>query len=336
MDRRRVNWAVVGVGDIVGKRVGPAIHQQPDSVLHACVSTHAAAREAEIAALAPQKVYTELEPMLADPNVDAVYVATPVYLHAPQTVAALSAGKDVVVEKPMALNAAEAAEMCRVAKQTGRRLAVAYYRRFWPRFQLVKDMLDGGDLGQVVLVRMALHSWYGPDPDAPGAWRVKRELSGGGVLSDVGSHRLDLLAWWFGLPRQLVAHVETLIHDYDVEDSATVLMKLADGAQFTGSFHWNSKTWTDEIHVVGTEAKVALQPSDGDGAVVTVGRDIEHSKIPNPENAHYPLIDDFARAIVEDRGPRFTGTDGMKATEIMDVVFESSRRKSWLEVDSLE
>lgn len=336
MDQREVNWAIVGVGDIVGKRVGPAIHQQPDSALYACVTTHAAAKEAEIASLAPQKVYTDLEPMLADPNVDAVYIATPVYLHASQTLAALSAGKDVVVEKPMALRTAEAAEMCRVAEQTGQRLAVAYYRRFWPSFQLVKDMLERDDFGQIVLVRMALHSWYGPDPNAPGAWRVKSDLSGGGVVSDMGSHRLDLLAWWFGLPRQLVAHVEALSHDYDVEDSAAVLMTLADGAQFTGSFHWNSKTWTDEIHIVGTEAKVTLHPCDGDEAVITVGREIERRKVPKPENAHYPLIHDFARAIIEDRGPRFTGSDGIKATRIIDGMFESSRRQRWLEVGSTE
>ena len=332
----KVNWAVVGVGDIVCKRVGPAIHQQPDSVLYACVSTNAAAKEAEIASLAPQKVYTDLEAMLDDPHVNAVYVATPVHLHAPQAIAALRAGKDVLVEKPMALNATEADDICRVAEQTGRRLAVAYYRRFWPRFQLVKDMLDRGDFCKIVLVRMALHSWYRPDPNTPGVWRVRRDLSGGGVLSDVGSHRLDLLAWWFGLPRQLVARVETLTHDYDVEDSATILMTLADGAQFTGSFHWNSKTWTDEIHVVGTEAKVTLHPCDGEEAVVTVGREIEHRKIPKPENAHYPLVDDFARAIVEDRDPRFAAADGKKATQIMGVVFESSRRRGWLEVGSLE
>jgi predicted dehydrogenase len=113
-------------------------------------------------------------------------------------------------------------------------------------------------------------------------------------------------------------------------------MTLAGGAQFTGSFHWNSKTWTDEIHVVGSDAKLTLHPSDGEEAVVTVGREIEHRKIPKPENAHYPLIDDFARAIVEDRDPRFTAADGMAATQIIDAVFESSRRRSWLEFGSLE
>ena len=329
MSDRKVNWAIVGVGDIVRKRAGAAILQQPDSVLHACVEIDPQSRRAEIEALAPRKVYTDIDPMLADPAVDAVYIATPVHLHASQAIAALRAGKDVLVEKPMARNAAEAAEVCRVAQQTGRRLAVAYFRRFWPRFQLVKDMLDRGDFGQVVLVRMASHTWYA---GRPGGWRERPELSGGGVLSDVGCHKFDLLAWWFGMPGRIVARVETLTHDYAAEDSASMLMTLPGGVQLTGSFHWNSKTWTDEIHVVGTEAKIALHPCDGDEVAITVGRDTERRKIPNPENHHYPLIDDFARSILEDRPPRFTGDDGIKATQIMDAIMDSSRRNTWLEV----
>ena len=328
----KVDWAIVGVGDIVRKRAGAAILQQPDSKLYACVEIDPEARKAEIESLGPRKVFTELEAMLADPNVDAVYISTPIHLHASQTIAALQAGKDVLVEKPMALNTAEAAEMCRVAESTGRRLAVAYFRRFSPRFQLVKDMLDRGDFGQVVLVRIAVHSWYG---GRPGGWREQPGLSGGGVLSDVGVHKFDLLSWWFGLPERVVARTETLTQDYEAEDSAVILMTLPGGAHFTGSFNWNSKTWTDEIHVVGTEAKVVLHPSDGDEAVITVGRQIEHREVSNPENLHYPVIDEVARAIVEDRPVRFNGRDGMKATQVMEAVFESSRQQQWVEVERL-
>ena len=331
MAHGKVNWAIVGVGDIAGKRVGPAIIEQPDSTLRACVARRPEARKGEIEALGPTKVYTEVAPMLADPQVDAVYLATPVSAHARHAIAALQAGKDVLVEKPMALDAAEAAAMCRAARQTGRRLAVAYYRRFWPRFQLVKDMLDRGDFGQVVLVRMALSSWYRPDPDAPGAWRVKRDQSGGGVLCDVGSHRFDLLAWWFGLPDRVAARVETATHDYEVEDSASALMTLPEGGHFTGSFLWNTKMWADEIDVVGTEARVSLNPTDGEEAVVAVGRDVQRRPIPKPANAHYDLVDDFARAIIEQRPPRFTGADGMKATQIIDAVYQASRQQKWID-----
>jgi predicted dehydrogenase len=328
-----VNWAIVGLGDIVRKRVATAIREQPKSTLYACVTRNPESRKADIESFAPQKVYDSLDRMLADPRVDVVYLATPVWLHAPQTIASLRAGKDVLVEKPMALDARESAEMCAVAEETGRRLAAAYYRRYWARFELVKEMLDRGDLGRVLEVRMALHGWYRPDPGEGGAWRLNRELSGGGVLSDVGCHRLDLAAWWFGLPRRVVADVSTRVQDYDVEDSAYVLMEWAGGVRFVGSFLWSSKTRTDEIDIVGTEAKIALRPCDGPDVTTTVGAASRRRELPRPANAHRPLIDEFTSAVIEDRPLQFTGPDGMGATQIIDAIHKSAKEGSWLEID---
>jgi predicted dehydrogenase len=209
-------------------------------------------------------------------------------------------------------------------------LAVAYYRRFWQRFQLVKDMLDHGDFGQVLLVRMVLNDWYQPDPDEPKAWRVKPKLSGGGVLLDVGSHRLDLLSWWFGLPKRLVANVRG--DKYQTEDSAAILMTLDNGADAIVSFNWNTRNCADEIHVTGTKTKVTLLPCDGPEICVSTADETKHRDISKPPNNHYPLIDDFAQAIVKGDVPRFSGSDGMKATQIMDAIFSSSTRNAWQEV----
>ena len=325
-----VRWALVGMGDIASKRVGPAIGASSNSMLYACMSRDPRAKRSQIEALQPQQVYSDFDRLLNDPNVDAVYLATPVFLHAPLTMRALEAGKDVLVEKPMALNAIQAEEMCGLAEQLGRRLSVAYYRRFWPRFQLVRDLLQQGDLGQTVLVRMALHSWFALGNQ--GGWRSDPGLAGGGVLSDVGSHRLDLLAWWFGLPEKLVADASTRVQEYEVEDSTAVLMILEGGVPCTASFQWNSKTWTDEIHVVGTEGKITLHPCDGEEVTITLGRDIEQRRVAKPDNAHGPLLEDFSKAILENRPPRFSGRDGIKANQIMDAIFQSSARARWVEI----
>ena len=330
MHHQPVRWALVGIGDIASKRVGPAIVSSSNSMLYACMSRDPRGKSSQIEALRPQQVYSDFDRLLNDPNVDAVYLATPVFLHAPLAKRALEAGKDVLVEKPMALNATQAEEMCGLAEQLGRRLAVAYYRRFWPRFQLVRDLLQQGDLGQPVLVRMALHSWFAPGDR--GNWRSDPELAGGGVLSDVGSHRFDLLAWWFGLPEKLVADASTTVQEYEVEDSTGVLMNLEGGVPCTASFQWNSKTWTDEIHVVGTEGKITLHPCDGEDVTITLGRDIEQRKVAKPDNAHAPLIEDFSMAILENRPPRFNGRDGIKASQIMDAIFESSDLARWVEI----
>ena len=327
-----VRWAIVGLGDIVRKRVAAAILQQPHASLYACVTRDPQTRRAELDAWAPAEVYRSVDAMLGDPRVDAVYLATPVHLHAPQAIACLEAGKDVLVEKPMALGTYEAEAMCRVAAGTGRRLAVAYYRRFWPRFQLVKDMLAQNGFGQVVAAQIALASWYSPDPNAPGAWRTDPSRSGGGVLADVGCHRLDLLAWWFDLPRRLVADVRTQTHGYPVEDSAAVVMELAGGAHFTGSFHWNSRARTDDLYVLGTEAKVSLNGGNDPDVLIVRGAEVEHRRLPRPDNAHAPLVDDFTRALIEGRPPRFTGPDGMKATRIIEAMLRSSQSRGWVDV----
>lgn len=331
MTTQHLNWAIVGLGDIVRKRVGPAILAQPQSRVHACVTRDPAARADDLASLHPEHVYTDLDAMLADPAVDAVYLATPVYLHASQAIAALQAGKHVIVEKPMALNADEGRKILEAAEAAEGHLAVAYYRRFWPTFQRVKAMLDAKELGQIALVRVALHSWYAPPADDPKAWRVRPELSGGGVLSDVGSHRLDLLAWWFGLPTRVVADLRTRTQDYDAEDSATALMLLGDGIPCTASFQWNSKTWADQLHIVGTEASIAFSAVDGNELIVTRGRDVELIELPRDANAHYGLIDDFAKAICEGRAPQFNGADSIAATQLADWMITSSARQAWVE-----
>lgn len=328
--KRNIRWAIVGLGDIVRKRVGPAILEQPQSVLQACVTRDPVRRAEELQTLSPTKVYADFEQMLADEDVDAVYIATPVFLHAPQAIAALRAGKHVLVEKPMAVNEHEAKTMNDAAKQAGRNLTVAYYRRFWPTFQQVHSMLTQGELGQIVLVRAALHSWYAPTPNDSDAWRVRPELSGGGVMSDVGSHRLDLLAWWFGLPHQTVADIRTRTQAYSVEDSATAILIFPDGFPCTLSFQWNSKTWTDELHIVGSETKVSFTPTDSDEITITRGRDTTTSRLARHPNAHYGLIEDFTQSILEDRVPKFSGEDGIIATRIMDCINQAANQHIWI------
>lgn len=333
MSRGPVNWALVGVGDIAIKRVAPAILAQRNSRLLACV-TRDAAKLDRLPAGPPVKAYATLEQALDDAAVDAVYLATPVFLHAPQAIAALEAGKDVLVEKPMALNAEQARSMVDVAGRTGRRLAVAYFRRFWPRFERVRQILESGRLGRIVQVRVALQSWYCPPPDDAKSWRVVPALGGGGVLADVGSHRLDLLAWWFGLPERIVADCQTMTQDYAAEDSANLLMVMKDGAQVAATFHWNSKAWTDEIHITGTDGQLTLNPCDGDAIELAIaGCPPERETIAKLENAHYPMIDDFAHAVAKDRPPRFTGEDGAHSTVILDAITRSAQEGKWVTLD---
>ena len=150
-----LNWIVVGIGDIATRRVIPAIQAEPRSRLYGLVT-----RDPGKAARYNVRSWTTLDEALCDSAVHAVYVATPVFLHAPLTIQSLRAGKHVLCEKPMAMNEAEARSMLRTAEESGRILGVAYYRRMYPKVQRAKQLLDAGAIGKPVLAELTSHGWF--------------------------------------------------------------------------------------------------------------------------------------------------------------------------------
>jgi predicted dehydrogenase len=139
----------------------------------------------------------------------------------------------------------------------------------------------------------------------------------------MGVHMFDLMIGLFGLPRSVYARIETNVHDYGAEDSAVVLMKLANGAQVAATFHWCSKTWSHEFEVVGTEAKVKWHPFDADTFVKTVGRDIRDITLSEPENVHAPLVAEFSRWVIEGGEFPCTGEEARKTSVLMDAIYRS-------------
>src|SRR5712675_2346743 len=141
-----LNWLVVGIGDIATRRVIPAINAERRSTLYGVVSRDKATGQGF-----SDRVWTNLDEALSDPKIDAVYIATPVALHAPQTIASLMNGKHVLCEKPVAMNYAEASQMVQAARETGKTLGIAYYRRMYPKVQLAKELIEQGAIGRPVL-----------------------------------------------------------------------------------------------------------------------------------------------------------------------------------------
>ena len=242
-EQRPIDWLLIGTGDIARKRVLPALRQAPGCrVVAVCGRTDAAAR-AFADEFGIDRSFDCVETALSDSYARATYIATPVDLHVPLTIAALKAGLDVLVEKPLGLDAGECAAAVACARAHPAVAGCAYYRRCSARYQHARETIARGELGRIVFVRMAYSSWFDPVPDGPGHWRVVKARSAGGPLADVGSHMFDLLIGLFGLPRTVFARAESTVHRYAVEDSAVVVMELACGAQAVASFHWNSRAW---------------------------------------------------------------------------------------------
>ena len=187
-----LKWLVIGIGDITTKRVIPAILAEERSELRAILT-----RDPAKAAPYGVEAFTDLGQALEADGVNAVYVASPVSLHAPQTLASLRAGKHVLCEKPMAMNYAEARSMVAGAEAAGKLLGIAFYRRTYPKLARTRELLRQGAIGQPLLAYITCYDGR-PGDENYAPWRLDPALSGGGPLMDVGSHRIDVLNFLFG------------------------------------------------------------------------------------------------------------------------------------------
>src|SRR6266404_6510608 len=226
----KVRWGLIGCGDIAKKRIAPALRDSARSELVAVSRAKADLAEAFARQFGAGKWYADWHDMLRDSEIDAIYIATPVHLHAAQTVAAAEAGKHVLCEKPMALNVAECDEMIAASDANNVKLGIAYYRHFYPLVRRLKELLEVGEIGTPVVVQINAFEWFNPQSDHSRSWLIKQELAGGGPMFDFGCHRIEVLLNVFGDIDEVKALTTNDLFDREVEDTATALFHFECGA----------------------------------------------------------------------------------------------------------
>jgi predicted dehydrogenase len=303
-----LSWLVVGVGDITRKRVLPAILTEPRSRL-AGIVTRAPAKAEPYGV----KSWPDLTAALAECDATAVYIATPVFMHAAQTIEAFAAGRHVLCEKPMALNYAEAAAMQRASENARRTLGIAYYRRMYPKVDRARALIEAGAIGRPVFAEATAHDWFNPLGTARD-WLADPKQSGGGPLRDIASHRIDLMNYLFGKPVRATGHLSTLVQPLPVEDNATVIIDYEGGVRGLVDVRWHSRVVRDEFRVRGTEGEIDLSPLNSPELVHPGGTE----RIAAPGNLHYPCVEDFVSAIVRGILPRSYGEGALAAEWVMD------------------
>ena len=303
-------WLVFGVGDITTKRVLPAILAEERSSLTGIVT-----RDPAKAARYNVPGWTGLEDALKESHADAVYVATPVFLHAPQTIASLRAGKHVLCEKPMALNYEEACSMQRAAAETGRVFGVAYYRRMYAKVNRAKELIESGAIGQPVFAEATSHDWLDAESSHRG-WLADPKLAGGGPLYDIASHRIDLMNYLFGKPARACGQMSTLVQKLDVEDNATVMIEYENGVRGIIDVRWHSHVARDEFRIRGTDGEIDLSPLNSPALVYPGGTE----SVPAPDNLHFPCVQNFVDAALEGKPLRSTGATGLLTEWVIQQV----------------
>lgn len=317
-----LKWGLIGYGDLAGKRVAAALQGVDGSTLSGVWGRDFSKTKEFCARHKISAAHNSLDELLKS-DVDAIYVCTPPDSHAENSLASLEAGKHVLVEKPMASSPEECKAMIAKASEYGKTLGVAYYRRAFPKMQKIKELIDDGGLGTPTWANIAAHSWFAPAADDPKRWRVEKSNSGGaGALADIGVHRLDLLDYWMGESKVLFSNLQHLVQDYAVEDGASAVLQLENGAPVHVYFSWNSKTWIDRFEIVGSEGKIIAEPLDGDSLVIIRGREKEDLQIAPPDNAHLPCVEDFVRSVQAGSTPLCDGAAGLRTNILLDEILK--------------
>jgi 1,5-anhydro-D-fructose reductase (1,5-anhydro-D-mannitol-forming) len=288
----KLHWVLAGIGDIARKRVIPAIQAQPRSTLYGFV-TRDAAKALEYPGT---KSWSTTEEAVADPAVDAVYIALPVAFHAQAAIAALRAGKHVLCEKPMAIDFAQAQRMVAEARASGRLLGVSYYRRLYPKLIRARQLVKEGVIGRPLLAEANCHGWLHVEGRN---WLTDPALAGGGPLYDIASHRIDAMNFLFGKVECACGLLSNTVHRMGVEDSATVLMGLPGNVHGVVDVRWNSHVPRDQFRVIGEEGEINLDPLNGPDFHLNTGGDRRVEVLPPHENLHYPAVANFVDAVLD-------------------------------------
>jgi predicted dehydrogenase len=311
-----IKWGLIGAGDIARKRVAAALRDAPGSTLTAVSRARAELAEPFARSFGADRWHARWEDLVADPIIDAVYLATPVYLHAAQAIAAAEAGKHVLCEKPMALDVADCDRMIDAAAANDVRLGVAYYRHFYPVLVRVREILSHGEIGTPVLAQIDAFERFNPRPQDERYWFVKRAESGGGPMFDFGCHRLELLLSLFGPVRETVGLTANVVFDREVEDTAVAVVRFASGPCATVTVTHAAADPRDTLQIVGTSGSIHIAVLNAGGMVVMRDGQERHEAHPPAANIHQPLVEDFVDALLMGRAPLVDGTVGRAVAEI--------------------
>jgi predicted dehydrogenase len=346
MARNSVNFGVIGAGGIAFRRTIPGLLKAKNCRLAAVMDPVGVERVASEFGVA--KAYTSEADLLADPDVEAVYIASPVHCHLKQIQLAAAAGKHILCEKPLTMTVAQTKEAVAACKQAKVYLQEGYMMKFHGAHAAVKQLIDEGRLGKIVSMRAQLSCWY---PKMQGAWRQDPKLGGGGALIDMATHLYDLLAWFAGPVRRVAAMVNTLVQDYKSDDASTTLLEFKSGAQATVDCFYciPDEASRTRLEIYCTQGAVLAEGTIGQsvGGVLEVlqsagaaGYDAQQSKdvarkfqkMPFPRiNPYTAECAYFADCILQRRPPALNdGRNALMIAELTDKAYRSYKQRKML------
>jgi 1,5-anhydro-D-fructose reductase (1,5-anhydro-D-mannitol-forming) len=326
-----VRWGIIGAGNVAEFKSGPALMQAPGSTLVAVMRRDAdKARDFAIRHGVP-RWYADIDALLADPDVDAIYVASPHHLHLAHVTRAAQAGKAILCEKPVGVSTAEAQAAVDVCRAASVPLTVAYYRRYWPVVGEMRRLLADGAIGEVVQARVQLADHYLPDRDRP--WITEPEQAGGGALANAGSHWIDLVRYLLGDVIEVTAVCGGHFGGFHTEDSAGVQMRMATQALVSLNVTLCSPASVNEFDIAGTEGRLLAGPlSDGRLVLQRGAREPELLQFTRSGAAHTELVTKVVRSLSVGEPSPVPGEEAVAVWQIMEAAYLACRERRHVKI----
>jgi UDP-N-acetylglucosamine 3-dehydrogenase len=341
-----IKVAIIGCGSIAVNRHIPSYDKNPDAVLHGFFNT-TFDRAKKLAKKYSAKAYKTLEELLDDNEVEAVSICTPTKYHSEIAVKALNAGKHVLCEKPMASTVCEAKAMVDAARKNSKKLMIAHNQRLYAPHIKAKQMIDSSALGKILTFRTFL-GIKGPEyssiDNTSNNWYFNKQKAGRGVVSDVGSHRIDLIRYFFGDVKEVFAYTPTIDKTYpngrliDVDDNAFTILKLKNGITGVLIASWTSYSGNDRTtQIFGTEGVMTIYSENYPLMIEYKSGEKVYYELGKTEPQEVVLltqtIDKFIESIKNDTEPFVTGEDGLATIKVIEAMVKSNQVGRWVKVE---
>ena len=292
---KQINWGFIGCGEVTEKKSGPAFNEVEGSQVVAVMSRSENKARSYAERHHIRKWYTDAQELIDDPDVNAIYIATPPSSHATFAIMAMRAGKPVYIEKPLAASYNDCIRINRISEQTGVPCFVAYYRRYLPYFQKVKEIIENGTIGKVINVQIRFSVPprdldYKNEKELP--WRLQPDIAGGGYFYDLAPHQIDLLQNIFGVITRAHGYPANRAHLYKAEDTVSACFFFENGVTGSGSwcFVGHESAKEDRIEVIGDKGSLSFSVFTYEPIVLITSEGKQSITVPNPSYVQLPII----------------------------------------------
>lgn len=321
---KEVCWGFIGCGDVTEKKSGPAFNKVENSRVVAVMRRNGKLAKDYAHRHQIPKWYDDADKMLRDPDINAVYIATPPLYHKEYAIRALEAGKAVYVEKPMAACYEDCLEMNLAAEKTGVPLFVAYYRRKLPYFLKVRELIESGKIGKVRLIRAKLllpPRTEDYNQDEP-PWRLNPEIAGGGYFYDLACHQIDFLHYLFGEIKEVSSMVRNFGGIYKAEDTIIANMSFENDILCHGTWSFISpvQAKADFIEMIGEKGKITFSTFDVRPIIIHSAEVNATYNIAHPENIQLPMISSVVDELLGRGECSSTGKTAAHTNWVMDRI----------------